>query len=80
MKLDKYEQDIEDNFEKHHIINDQDHMRQLKKAAIEHQKKQPITIHIANNDLEAIKVKASKKGMEYQTYINMVIHKAATKF
>ena len=30
-------------------------------------------------DLEAIKIKASKVGLAYQTYINMLIHQAATK-
>lgn len=79
LELDQYEQDIEDNFERHRIINDKDYMSQLRKAAIEHQKKQSITIRITNNDLDKIKLKASKKGMEYQSYINMVIHKAATK-
>ncbi len=79
LELDQYEQDIEDNFERHPIINDKDYMNQLRKAAIEHQKKQSITIRITNNDLDSIKLKASKKGIEYQTYINMIINKEKTK-
>jgi len=80
-KLDKYEEDIENNFEKQSkILNVEHQMKQLKESAIKHQKrKRSITIDIADHDLEAIKIKASKKGLAYQTYINMIIHKAATK-
>ena len=80
-KLDKYEEDIENNFEKQSNIHNAEHqIEQFKESAIQHQKrKSSITIHIADHDLEAIKLKASKKGLAYQTYINMIIHKAATK-
>ena len=42
-------------------------------------KKQSITIRVAEQDIETIKIKASKLGLPYQTYINMLIHKEATK-
>ncbi len=42
-------------------------------------RKHPITIRVAEQDIEAIKIKASKLGLAYQTYINMLIHKEATK-
>ncbi len=81
MKLDKYEQDIEDNFEKHKkISNHEFYVKELQQAAIKHQqRKQSITIDIPDCDLEAIKLKASKKGLEYKAYLNMIIHKAATR-
>ena len=81
LKLDQYEQDIEDNFEKQSkISNHEFYISKLQQAAANHQKnKKSITIAIPDHDLEVIKIKASKKGISYQTYINMIIHKAATR-
>jgi predicted DNA binding CopG/RHH family protein len=54
-------------------------MGKLKKAAAMHVKrKQSITLRINVMDLEAIKLKASRVGIPYQTYINMIIHQDAT--
>ncbi|WP_367363673.1 CopG family antitoxin [Candidatus Tisiphia endosymbiont of Nedyus quadrimaculatus] len=79
-KLDKYEQDIEINFEKQPSIKNQNDLKLLQNAAKTHLKrKYPITIRVAEQDIEAIKIKASKLGLAYQTYINMLIHKEATK-
>ena len=59
-KLDPYEQDIEDNFEKQQKFNDKNEMALLQKAAKAHlNKKRPVTIRIAEHDIEAIKIKAS---------------------
>ena len=80
IKLDAYEQDIEDNFETHvSIDNKKSTIKRLQSIAKKQLKdKKPITIRIAVNDIEAIKIKASKCGIPYQTYINMLIHKDAT--
>ena len=79
-KLDKYEQEIEDNFEKQVSITTQGELNKLKMIAKNHlKKKRSITIRVAEHDIEAIKLKASKLGLAYQTYINMLIHKEATK-
>jgi len=79
-KLDKYEEDIEDNFTKQKSIKNLQQLEQFKNAASKHLKsKKSITIRVANQDLEAIKIKASKMGLAYQTYINMLIHQAASK-
>ncbi|MBP7709537.1 MAG: hypothetical protein KA100_00520 [Rickettsiales bacterium] len=37
----------------------------------------PISIRILVEDLEAIKIKAVKLGVPYQTYINILIHRDA---
>jgi predicted DNA binding CopG/RHH family protein len=81
VKLDNYEKDIDDNFFKQEsITNSRIQIDSFKQSAIKHLKtKRPVTIRIANNDLEAIKIKASKSGVAYQTYINMIIHKEAIK-
>lgn len=79
-KLDKYEQDIEINFEEQPSIKNQNDIKLFQNAAKIHLKrKYPITIRVAEQDIEAIKIKASKLGLAYQTYINMLIHKEATK-
>lgn len=80
--LDDYENDIEENFEKRRSLGPEElkkEMRLLALAAKEHAKiKKSITIRVNEFDLEAIKLKASKLGVPYQTYLNIVFHKAAT--
>lgn len=80
IKLDSYEQDIEDNFESLKTIkNLKSEMEILKNAAKNHLKrKRSITIRVNEMDLEVMHLKASKLGIPYQTYINMLIHKDAT--
>ena len=75
--LDEYEQEIEDNFQKHvSSIDTQDRIAMLQQAAKDHNKrKKPITIRVHEVDLEAIKIKASRIGVPYQTYINILIHR-----
>lgn len=73
--LDEYK----DNFEHLSNIKNLDkEMLALKQAAKNHLKrKKSITIRVSEIDLEAMQIKASKLGIPYQTYINMVIHKDA---
>ncbi|MFM8453451.1 MAG: CopG family antitoxin [Gammaproteobacteria bacterium] len=77
--LDAYEQEIEDNFEKFtDPKNKKELMQEIVSAAKNHVKnKKPITLRVSANDIEIIKLKASKLGLPYQTYINMLIHKDA---
>ncbi|MDP5110211.1 MAG: CopG family antitoxin [Rickettsiaceae bacterium] len=80
IKLDKYEQEIEDNFQGQKSVINTTQLELLKSASVRHLKsKKSITIRVTNHDLEAIKIKASKMGLAYQTYINMLIHQAASK-
>ena len=79
-KLDKYERDIEDNFDMQDSVIDKYDKNELKKAAKDHMNaKRSITIRVSSRDIEAIKIKASKLGLAYQTYLNMLIHKDATR-
>lgn len=77
--LDAYEQDIEDNFESLVEIDDmKEKIFMLRNAAKNHiKKKKSITIRVSETDLEAMHIKASKLGVPYQTYINILIHKDA---
>jgi predicted DNA binding CopG/RHH family protein len=78
--LDAYEQDIENNYDTLKPTDNQKELiSSLKTAAKKHvQRKKPITIRLSIEDIEAIKIKADKLGLPYQTYLNMIIHKDAT--
>ena len=41
--------------------------------------KKRITIRISESDLEIMRVKASKLGITYQTYITILLHKDAAE-
>lgn len=76
-KLDEYEQEIEDNLEKAEPVHNKEALiSAITKAAKEYVKnKKSITLRVHSHDIEVIKIKASKLGIPYQTYINMIIHK-----
>lgn len=78
--LDEYEQDIEDNFELlNSVPNMAEEIARIQNAAATHVKrKKSITLRVHEMDLEAMRIKASKLGIPYQTYINMLIHKDAS--
>lgn len=78
-KLDDFEQDIEDNFESLNETSDMKaEMLAIKNAALSHsRRKKSITLRVHEIDLEVMRIKASKLGVPYQTYINMLIHKDA---
>ncbi len=77
--LDAFEQDIEDNFGSLNTISDMKaEMEIMKNAALIHsRRKKSITLRVHEIDLETMRIKASKLGIPYQTYINMLIHKDA---
>lgn len=80
INLDKYKQETENGFQDAKSVKKDKQLEILKNAAAKHSKnKKSITIRIANHDLEEIKIKASKLGLAYQTYINMLLHQAAPK-
>jgi predicted DNA binding CopG/RHH family protein len=79
IRLDNFEQDVEDNFESlQPILNMYAEMHQIKQAALSHiKRKKSITLRVREVDLEMMRIKDSKLGVPYQTYINMLIHKDA---
>lgn len=80
LKLDPEEKALEADLDKVARVKNEAKLKaQLSEAAKKHLvNKKPITIRVHINDIEAIKLKASKLGIPYQTYINMLIHKDAT--
>jgi predicted DNA binding CopG/RHH family protein len=79
--LDEYEQDLEDNFEK--LINytpeeEKIKIAELVKAAKVHNAERTrLSLDVSTSELMVIKHKASKRGMSYQAYINLIIHENA---
>ena len=59
------------------IKNDVKNINKLKNAAKDYIKKQDktITLRISSDDLEKIKIIASKNGLRYQTFIKSIIHR-----
>ncbi len=79
--LDVFERAIEDHFEGlKQVPNVKSEMARVARAAKKHGKrKKVITLRVHEMDLEAMRLKASKLGMPYQTYINALIHQDATR-
>jgi len=79
VKLDDYEQEIEDNFENLGDYSPEveaEERKILEQAAKNYLKKDKrITIRIYNSDLERLKMLAASEGLPYQTYITSMLHK-----
>jgi len=79
--LEPYEQEIEDSYGERNVIgNMKEEIDLLTRVAKAHKKrKKSITLRVHETDIEAMKIKASKMGIPYQTYINILIHRDATQ-
>ena len=79
-RLDNDEQELENNLELCEQLDDKgDFRKKIVDAAKKHiLDKKPITLRVSAHDIEAIRFKASKAGIPYQTYLNILIHKDAT--
>lgn len=49
--------------------------KKIAPIAIKAAKRKPVSIRMLATDIEAIKIKAAKLGVPYQTYINILIHR-----
>ena len=78
-KLTSYERDLEKNITKSKSAKNQKSLKQsLVKAAESYlSERKPVTIRLLASDIESMKIKASKMGIPYQTYINIIIHRDA---
>lgn len=77
--LDEYEQEIEDALDRGEFVSDpnfEETKKMFEEAAkrhIELQKSKSITLRIKNEELIKVKAKAKRKGIAYQTLINLLI-------
>jgi len=78
-KLDKYEKEIIESYEKNEWHSVKDAPQKIKKyqelAKIHLKKEKRINIRISEKDLEDIQRKAITQGLPYQTLIASIIHK-----
>ncbi len=79
IKLDAYEREIKKNLHKTKPVQNQKANLAKPKLAVKNHiaAKKSVTIRISEGDLEAMKLKAGKMGIPYQTYINIIIHRDA---
>ena len=79
IKLDAYESEIKKNLHKIKPVKNQKANLAKPKLAKKNYiaAKKSVTIRLSEGDLEAMKLKAEKMGIPYQTYINIVIHRDA---
>jgi predicted DNA binding CopG/RHH family protein len=82
MKLDKYEQSIEDSFERGEWKSVKN-LAKEKKKAIESakatmKKNKTMNIRINEMDLNSLKTRALEEGMPYQTLVSSILHKYVT--
>ena len=79
VKLDKYEKEIIESYEKNEWYSVKDAPQKKKKyqelAKIHLKKEKRINIRISEKDLEDIQKKAIIQGLPYQTLIASIIHK-----
>ena len=83
IKLDEYEQEIEDNIETAREYSPQEKMekmRILKEAAATYkcQKLARLDIDVFEEDLKKIKGIAKEEGLSYKMFLTNMIHKIAT--
>ena len=74
MKLDKFEQEIEDNIDEYQPISSEDKQKIssiIKKA----KEKKSVSLRLNAQDLTLIKQKAEREGIPYQTLISSILHK-----
>ena len=77
MKLDKFEQEIEDNISDYKSISDKKRKKidnVIKKA----KEKKSINLRVNCHDLDLLKRKAEQEGIPYQTLISSILHKFVT--
>lgn len=77
MKLDKFEQEIENNISEYIRVpakNKEQIDRIIKKA----KGKKSINLRVNSHDLELLKQKADQEGIPYQTLISSILHKYLT--
>ncbi len=77
MKLDEYEQEIENNISEHKSVSDKkrDRINNIIKKA---KQKKSVSLRVNTQDLDLLKRRAEQEGIPYQTLISSILHKYIT--
>jgi predicted DNA binding CopG/RHH family protein len=78
--LDEYESEILEAYESGKLVSSEAGVEFQAIARNTIKKNQKINIRIADNDLAALKRRAAREGIPYQTLIRSVLHKYASGF
>jgi predicted DNA binding CopG/RHH family protein len=78
--LDEYESEILEAYESGKLVSSEAGVDFQAIARNTIKKNQKINIRIADNDLAALKRRAAREGIPYQTLIRSVLHKYASGF
>jgi len=78
IKLDKFEQDIEDNAENFVDISKKEKNR-INKIIRKSKVKKSINLRLNSQDINKLKNLAAREGLPYQTLISSILHKYVTK-
>lgn len=74
MKLDKFEQEIEDNIDEYQPISSEE-KQQISSIIKKAKEKKSVSLRLHAQDLTLIKQKAEREGIPYQTLISSILHK-----
>ena len=74
MKLDKFEQEIEDNIDEYIPISSEE-KQQLSSIVKRAKEKKSVSLRVNAQDLTLIKQRAEREGIPYQTLISSILHK-----
>jgi predicted DNA binding CopG/RHH family protein len=78
IKLENFEQDIENNAEQ--FVKAPKHTQQrINKIISKANEKNRVTLRLSNQTLELIKRKAQEEGLSYQTFISSILYKYANE-
>ena len=78
MKLDKFEQKIEDEIAEYRSIS-KENKDKIDSLISNANQKKSINLRINNNDLALLKQKAEQEGIPYQTLVSSILHKYLTE-
>ena len=82
MKLDKYEQEVLEAYEKEDLKSVSNVKREMTRyreyAKATFQKNKRVNIRISEKDLDGLQRKAVEEGLPYQTLMSSVLHKFVT--
>lgn len=78
MKLDKFEQSIENDISEYQSVSEKkrNQIRSIIKKSAE---KKSVNLRVNSLDLELLKRKAENEGIPYQTLISSILHKFVTE-
>jgi len=74
LKLDKYEEELEDNISLFTPVSDQK-QKLIENIIDKANAKKSISLRLKVNDLERLKQRADSEGLPYQTLLSSIVHK-----